>query len=198
MDCLIDISFPFGLEKNLLCENELENKGLRIIGKIKSENIVQDSVELKRLFKVIENECKNKRIWALLGSKDSNNWLPLQLASISAEKSDIRSEIKADLKRMTPFDKKTDKRVWKSEFYGAIMEVYVGQDIICQKYSKLREKCDYFSIAILIEEEYNNEDVDIITKYQKMEIELAYKLKPLIWNPSPKEKRYIKKQNLEE
>ena len=63
-------------------------------------------------------------------------------------------------------------------------------------YSKLREKCPHFAIAVLVKEEYGNEDVDIISKYQKKEIELAYELKPLIWNPSPREKVYIKEKTI--
>lgn len=191
MNYLIDKDFPFELENFLLSEEELEKKGLQIIGKINSEHIVQNSNELKSLFEKIDIECKEKRLWMLLGSNDLKNWLPLQLASVSAEESDIIYEIKTDLKRMTPFDPIKDIRGWKSKFHGQIMQVESGRDIICQKYFKLREKCPYFSIAILLNEEYCNEHIEIISKYQKKEIELAYDLKPLIWNPSPKEKKYI-------
>ncbi len=192
MNYLLDQEFPFGLEKFLLCRKELEKRGLQIIGQIDAKHIVQDSDELKNLFEIIESECINKRVWMLLGSVDSKNWLPLQLASVSAEKSDIRSEIKADLKRMIPFNPDKDIRKWTSKFHGAIMEVEIGRDIVCQKYSKLREKCLYFALAILVKEEYCNEDVEIVSRYQKKEIELAYELKPLIWNPSPNEKAYIR------
>ena len=37
-------------------------------------------------------------------------------------------------------------------------------------YSKLREKCPHFAIAVLVKEEYGNEDVDIISKYQKKKL----------------------------
>ncbi len=93
---------------------------------------------------------------------------------------------------MIPFDPQIDVKEWKSYYYGAIMEVEIGRDTVCQKYAKLREKCPFFAIAILDKEEYCEEDISIISKYQKKEIELAEKLEPLIWNPSPKEKKYIK------
>lgn len=189
---IIDKDFPFGLEEFLLCQKEIENRGLQIIVQIEAKHITQDSDELKALFEVIESKCKNKRLWVLFGSDDSKNWLPLQVASVFAEKSDIRSEIKKDFIRMTPYDPDKDVKEWRSKFYGAIMEVKIGQDVVCQKYSTLRKKCFNFAIAILEKEEYCNEDVEIISKYQKKEIELAYELKPLIWNPSPIEKKYIK------
>lgn len=196
MTYLLDREFPFGLENLLLCGKNIEEKGLQIIAQIDAKHIVHGSEELKKLFEIIESKCINKRMWVLLGSVDSKKWLPLQLASVSAEKSDIRREIKTDLKRMIPFDSDKDIRKWTSKFHGAIMDVEIGKDIVCQKYSKLREKCPHFAIAVLVKEEYGNEDVDIISKYQKKEIELAYELKPLIWNPSPREKVYIKEKTI--
>lgn len=49
------------------------------------------------------------------------------------------------------------------------------------------------SVSALTGEEYADTDNSIITKYQKKEIDLAYELKPLIWNPSPQEMKYLKK-----
>ena len=192
---IVNKKFPFGLEKMMLSQEEIKSKSLIFIGTIKAKDIIQDSEELNRLFNVVESRCKNKRLWGLFGSDDSKKWLPLQLGSVSAENSDIRSEIKTDLKRMTPFDKNKDVRSWESIFHGAIMEVENGHDIVCQKYSKLREICSHFAIAILANEDYEDDDHGIVTKYQKKEIDLAYELKPLIWNPSPKEKKYIKTIN---
>lgn len=99
MDLLIDKIFPFGLDNLLLCQKDIEEKGLRIIGKIESKYIYQGSDKLKKLFNLIELECSGRRLWGLFGSDDLQNWLPIQLASISADKKDIRSEIKADLKK---------------------------------------------------------------------------------------------------
>lgn len=197
MKYLLDNDFPFGLDKQLISQNDLNNLGLQIIGIISTQYLFINSNELKSFFKTIDSKCKDKHLWVLLGSNDSVNWLPIQLASISAENEDVRAEIKTDLKRMLPFDPQIDIKEWSSEFYGVIMQVEVGKDVICQKYSKIREKCKELSIAILTKEEYDNNHMTTISKYQEKEIELAYKLKPLIWNPSPKEKKYIKDNNLE-
>lgn len=197
MKYLLDNDFPFGLDKQLISQNDLNNLGLQIIGIISTQYLFINSNELKSFFKTIDSKCKDKHLWVLLGSNDSVNWLPIQLASISAENEDVRAEIKTDLKRMLPFDPQIDIKEWSSKFYGVIMQVEVGKDVICQKYSKIREKCKELSIAILTKEEYGNNHMNTISKYQEKEIELAYELKPLIWNPSPKEKKYIKDNNLE-
>lgn len=191
MGYLIDTPFPFGLEKYLLNEKEIDRKGLQIIAQIQSESICDDSNELKEFFGTIDSKCKDKRLWVLLGSDDSKRWLPLQLASVYAEKKDVRYEIKCDFKRMIPFNPETDIREWTSKFHGKIMEVEIGRDIYCQKYAKLREKSTFLAVAVLAKEKYANTDNGIITKYQKKEIDLAYELKPLIWNPSPQEMKYI-------
>lgn len=190
MNYLLDKEFPFGLK--LLSLKDISEIGLEIIGNIDATYIDRDSGELEALFKKINDKCINKRLWVLLGSKDNKKWLPIQLGSVSAKNSDIRSEIKTDFRRMIPFNPQIDVKEWKSNYYGAIMEVEIGRDTVCQKYAKLREKCPFFAIAILDKEEYCEEDISIISKYQKKELELAEKLKPLIWNPSPKEKKYIK------
>lgn len=106
-------------------------------------------------------------------------------------KKDVRYEIKSDFKRMIPFNPETDVREWTSKFHGRIMEVEIGRDIYYQKYAKLREKSTFLAVAVLAKEEYTNTDNGIITKYQKKEIDLAYELKPLIWNPSPQELKYL-------
>lgn len=192
MKYLIDSPFPFGLDDYLLDEKGITGKGLKIIAQIQSETIFDNSSKLKEFFESIDSICKDKRLWALFGSEDSKSWLPLQVASVSAEKKDIRYEIKSDFKRMIPFNPNIDVRKWTSEFHGGIMEVEIGRDIYCQKYGKLREKSKFLAVAILTKEEYADTDNSIITKYQKKEIELAYELKPLIWNPSPQEKKYLK------
>lgn len=191
MECLIDSPFPFGLEECLLNEEGITSKGLKIIAQIQSESICDNSNELKKFFNIIDSECKDKRLWVLFGSDNNKRWLPLQLASVSAEKKDIRYEIKSDFKRMIPFNPKTDVRKWTSKFHGYIMNVEIGRDIYCQKYAKLREKTKILAVAILINEQYADIDNSIITKYQKKEIDLANELKPLIWNPSPQEMKYL-------
>lgn len=191
MKYLIDNPFPFGLEKYLLNEKGIISKGLKIIAQIQSETICDNSNELKDFFDIIDSKCKDKRLWVLFGSDDSKRWLPLQLASVYGDEKDIRYEIKSDFKRMIPFNPETDVREWNSKFHSRIMEVEIGRDIYCQKYAKLREKSTFFAVAILAKEEYADIENSIITKYQKKEIELAYELKPLIWNPSPQEKKYL-------
>lgn len=191
---LLDKEFPFGLEKFLLDDKKIESQGLKIIGQIETKFIDYGSDKLKKFLNDIDSTCKNRRLWILFGKNNSANWLPLQLASVCAENKDIRSEIKTDFKRMIPFNSEKDVRAWTSEFHGVIMQVEIGRDVVCQKYSKLREKCSHLAIAILEKEEYSNKDNEIISMYQKREIELAYELKPLIWNPSPIEKKYIKEK----
>lgn len=195
MEYLLDKDFPFGLEMKMISKEDIEANGLQIIDKIEGKEIIQDSKKLKSFFEIIESKCKNKRLWVMLAgeNEDSQNWLPLQIASIFAINSDVVKEIKRDFRRMIPFDEKNDKKGWNSKFYNNIIEVKNGLDIVCQKYSKLREKCPYFAVAILKEENYGNDTDEIISKYQKKEIELAYNFEPLIWNPSPIEKKYLKK-----
>lgn len=86
MKYLIDKPFPFGLEKYLLNEEGINGKGLEIIAQIQSETICDNSNELKKFFDIIDSKCKDKRLWVLFGSDDSKSWLPLQLASVYAEK----------------------------------------------------------------------------------------------------------------
>ncbi|MBR4022040.1 MAG: hypothetical protein IKI94_05505 [Ruminococcus sp.] len=195
MGYLMDTIFPFGLENYLLDEEEINDKGLKIIAQIETETITDNSEKLKKFFNTINSKCEGKHLWALFGSNDAKKWLPLQLASVYAEEKDIRYEIKSDFKKMIPFNPKTDVRAWTSKFHDRIMEVEIGRDIQCQKYTKLREKSAYLAVAILTVEEYTDTDNSIITKYQKKEIDLAYELKPLIWNPSPQEMKYINNSN---
>lgn len=199
--------FPFELSDNLLSLNDLSRLCLEIvIDNIDSNIISYDSEELNKLFEDINEKCKGKHLWALLGKKtneeenddDAKIWLPLQLASVSSE--DVIKEIKADFTRMIPFDPNIDTKNLSSYFYKNIMEVEIGKDNICQKYSKLKERIPLFAIAIYKEDctkkgTYTEKDT-YITKYQKKEIELAGKIKPLIWNASPMEKKYINDNNL--
>ena len=86
MGYLIDNPFPFGLESYLLNEKGIANKGLQIIVQIRSKSIYDNSNELNEFFNIIDSKCKDKRLWVLFGSDDSKRWLPLQLASVYAEK----------------------------------------------------------------------------------------------------------------
>lgn len=191
---ILDKEFPFGLN-NLLSLNDLSGFCLDIvIDNIDSNIISYDSKELEQLFKDINEKCKDKHLWALLGkeNKDAKIWLPLQLASVSSE--DVIEEIKTDFTRMIQFDPNKDTKNLSSYFHKNIMEVEIGKDSICQKYSKLKESIPFFAIAIY-NEDYAKEDT-YITKYQIKEIELAGMIKPLIWNASPMEKKYINNNNL--
>lgn len=193
--------FPFELSDNLLSLNDLSRLCLEIvIDNIDSTKIFYGSKELKELFDDIDEKCKGKHLWALLGKEndDAKKWLPLQLASVSSK--DVIKEIKADFKRMIPFDPNIDTKNLSSYFYKNIMEVEIGKDNICQKYSKLKERIPLFAIAIYNEDctkkgTYTEKDT-YITKYQIKEIDLAKEIKPLIWNASPMEKKYINDNNL--
>lgn len=191
---ILDKEFPFGLN-NLLSLNDLSGFCLDIvIDNIDSNIISYDSKELEQLFKDINEKCKDKHLWALLGkeNKDAKIWLPLQLASVSSE--DVIKEIKTDFTRMIQFDPNKDTMNLSSYFHKNIMEVEIGKDSICQKYSKLKESIPFFAIAI-----YNGVYTEIdsdINEYQIKEIELARMIKPLIWNASPMEKKYINDNNL--
>lgn len=202
---ILDKEFPFELSDNLLSLNYLSGLCLDIvIDNIDSNIISYDSEKLNELFEDINEKCEGKHLWALLGKEkkpkkpnkkendDAEIWLPLQLASVSTE--DVRKEIKADFTRMIPFDPNIDTKNLSSYFHKNIMEVEIGKDNICQKYSKLKESIPFFAIAI-----YNGDYTEkntYITEYQKKEIELAKKIKPLIWNASPMEKKYINDNNL--
>lgn len=197
-ECILDKKFPFGLN-NLLSLDDLEGLDLDIvIDNINSNIISYNSKELEKLFDDINEKCKDKHLWALLGkesdkeeNKEAKIWLPLQLASVSSE--DVIKEIKGDFKRMLPFNSIKDTKNLSSYFHKNIMEVEIGKDSICQKYSKLKESIPFFAIAI-----YNGAYTEIdsdINEYQEKEIELAGKIKPLIWNASPKEKKYINVNN---
>lgn len=191
---ILDKEFPFGLN-NLLSLNDLSGFCLDIvIDNIDSNIISYDSKELEQLFKDINEKCKDKHLWTLLGkeNKDAKIWLPLQLASVSSE--DVIEEIKTDFRRMIQFDPNKDTKNLSSYFHKNIMEVEIGKDSICQKYSKLKESIPFFAIAI-----YNGVYTEIdsdINEYQIKEIELARMIKPLIWNASPMEKKYINDNNL--
>ncbi len=191
---ILDKEFPFGLN-NLLSLNDLSGFCLDIvIDNIDSNIISYDSKGLEQLFKDINEKCKDKHLWALLGkeNKDAKIWLPLQLASVSSE--DVIEEIKTDFTRMIQFDPNKDTKNLSSYFHKNIMEVEIGKDSICQKYSKLKESIPFFAIAI-----YNGVYTEIdsdINEYQIKEIELARMIKPLIWNASPMEKKYINDNNL--
>ena len=191
---ILDKEFPFGLN-NLLSLNDLSGFCLDIvIDNIDSNIISYDSKGLEQLFKDINEKCKDKHLWALLGkeNKDAKIWLPLQLASVSSE--DVIEEIKTDFTRMIQFDPNKDTKNLSSYFHKNIMEVEIGKDSICQKYSKLKESIPFFEIAI-----YNGVYTEIdsdINEYQIKEIELARMIKPLIWNASPMEKKYINDNNL--
>ena len=192
---ILDKKFPFELSKNLLSLTDLEELRLDIVtDNINSNIIFSNSKELEKLFDDINEKCKDKHLWALLGkeNKDAKIWLPLQLASVSSE--DVIKEIKTDFKRMIQFDPNKDTKNLSSYFHKNIMEVEIGKDSICQKYSKLKESIPFFAIAIY-NGDYTKKDT-YITKYQIKEIELAGLIKPLIWNASPMEKKYINDNNL--
>lgn len=50
MGYLMDTIFPFGLENYLLDEEEINDKGLKIIAQIETETITDNSEKLKNFF----------------------------------------------------------------------------------------------------------------------------------------------------
>lgn len=142
------------------------------------------------MFNEIDQKCKNSHVWALYGSIDNSNWIPLQVAS--KREKNVISEIKSDFLCMTSYDKERDLKDWNSYFYTSVMKVKYGFDVKCQKYQKMREMCKYLAVAILSDEESLAElDNEIISKYQKKECDIALKVKPLFWNPAGREFTYI-------
>ena len=183
--------FPYGCSCFTLVQIEKE-LCLKKICSIATIEIARDNKEFENLIKVVNEKCLDKHVWGLFGNNGEDQWIPLQVASISQKGKDIRREIRIDFNRMLPFSLEDDKREWKSYFHGTVMEVREGQDSVCQKYQKIKKLCDTLMIAIVDEENKLQEFTDgDISKYQKFEIELAKKIKPLFWNPSPRERKYL-------
>ncbi len=183
--------FPYGCNCFNLAQIEKE-LGLKKIYSISTIKVARKNKEFENMMKVVNEKCLDKHVWGLFGNNGEDRWIALQVASISEKGSDIRKEIRTDFNRMLPFSSEDDIREWKSYFHGIVMVVEEGQDVVCQKYQKMKNLCDTLMIAIVDEEnklpEFTDED---ISKYQKFEIELAKKTKPLFWNPFGKEWRYL-------
>lgn len=157
---------------------------------IETLEIEYNMAALNMMFNEIDQKCKNSHVWALYGSIDNSNWIPLQVAS--KREKNVISEIKSDFLCMTSYDKERDLKDWNSYFYTSVMKVKYGFDVKCQKYQKMREMCKYLAVAILSDEESLAElDNEIISKYQKKECDIALKVKPLFWNPAGREFTYI-------
>ena len=187
----IEAKFPYGLKK--YNESEINEIGLKVIHTIETSRIEYNTKELNELFNGIKEKCKDRHVWALYGSDDQKNWIPLQVASRNS--GNIIDEIRTDFLCMTSFDEKKDLKNWNSYFYNSVMEVRHGFNTKCQKYQKMREMCCYLSIAVLIGEDSLDETMEdsdgIVSKYQKKECDIALKIKPLFWNPAGKEFTYI-------
>ncbi len=175
----VETEFPYGL--NQYSEDEITKIGLKIIHIIETSKIEYDTEELKKLFDDINKECKNSHVWALYGSDNKKNWIPLQVASRNS--GNVINEIRTDFLCMTSFDKKKDLKNWNSYFYNSVMQIRYGFDAKCQKYQKMKKICNYLAIAILINEESLDEN-EKVTKYQKKECDIALKIQPLFWNPA--------------
>lgn len=62
MGYLMDTIFPFGLENYLLDEEEINDKGLKIIAQIETETITDNSEKLKNFFNTINSKCEGKHL----------------------------------------------------------------------------------------------------------------------------------------
>lgn len=192
MKLTVDSVFPYGLER--YNEAQIKDLGLKIIHIIDTSKIEYNTEELNNLFKDIDSKCNNSHVWALYGSIDKSNWIPLQVAS--RREKNVISEIKSDFLCMTSFNKERDLKDWNSYFYTSVMKVKYGFDAKCQKYQKMREMCKYLAVIILVDEEVLIEPNNIkISKYQKKECDIALKVKPLFWNPAGSEFTYINSIN---
>ena len=191
----VENCFPYGL--NQYNESEISKIGLKIIHTIETTKIKYNSFELNELLNNIKKECVHSHVWVLYGSDNKEDWIPLQVASTISE--NVVREIRTDFLCMTPFDEVRDSKNWDSYFYNSVMKIRYGFDAKCQKYQKMKNMCNYLAIAILINEESLDEDEKvknrIISKYQKIECDIALKIKPLFWNPAGKEFTYIKSIN---
>ena len=68
------------------------------------------------------------------------------------------------------------------------MDLTTAKSNISKKHRILNRLRHFLIVTTDSDSEENDE---MITKYQIKEIKSAYNLKPLIWKPSPKEKKYI-------
>ena len=94
---------------------------------------------------------------------------------------------------MVLYEEKQSKP-WNSYFYKSVMDIEYGSDLQCQKYGKIKGMCNFLAIAILENEKSlkGKKNGSDISDYQKVECDIAYKLKPLLWNPIGKEFTYLK------
>lgn len=189
----VETKLPYDI--NQYDEKEINEMGLKIIHIIETSKIEYNTKELKMLFVDIKEKCVNSHVWVLYGSDNKEKWIPLQAASKNSK--NVISEIRRDFLSMTSFDEKRDLKNWNSYFYNSVMEIRYGYDSKCQKYQKMKNMCNYLAIAILDPDKekslIENEKVKdgIISKYQKIECDIALDIKPLFWNPAGKEFTYI-------
>lgn len=182
-------------EDKQLDKEQIKELGLEVIYEIPCKSIERTDQKYNKLVNIVEEKCINKHIWVLWGNINEKQWKAIQVASVINENNDVRREIKRDFNRMLEYDESVDLRAWKSYFYGEVLKVKEKCDVICQKYQSIKESFEKLMVTVYSDEDNLGEcPNEIISKYQVCEIELAEKIKPIIWNPSPKEKQYLKKR----
>lgn len=192
MKIKITKKYPYGIEE--FKTDKITELGLKIIAEIKTSDIQADNHTMNAFLDVINKKCDDNHIWFLFGSNDKTSWIPLQAAS---KTNNVTEEIRNDFLCMFPYNRDNSTKSWDSHFYESVMEIDYGLERKCQKYRKIKDMCEWLGIAI-----YENEDqlVDFndgsgINKFQKVECDIALKLKPLLWNPAGKEFTYLKSKD---
>ncbi len=188
MQLIVEENFPYGL--SIYKKEQIEEIGLKMIdSSIQASDIEYDTEAMSTFFSDIEINCKKHHVWALFGSNDKTNWIPLQAASCTA--GDVVNEIKKDFLCMTSIEAR-DTKTWNSYFFKSVMNIDYGLDSKCQKYREIKKLCKYFSIAVLVNEsELEGCSDNLVTKYQKAECNIALTVKPLLWKPFGKEYTYL-------
>jgi len=189
MKIKVEKEYPYGITE--FKPNQIKDFGLKVIAEIEASEIQADNQNMRKFFYTIKKKCSDKHIWILFGSNDKNSWIPLQAAS---KTKNVAEEIRNDFLCMIPYNRDNSTKSWDSHFYKSVMDIDYGRERKYQKYRKIRNMCKWLGIAIF-ENENKLEEVNDnsgISKYQKAECDIAFELKPMLWNPAGKEFTYLK------
>ena len=180
---LIDTEYPYGCDTYTIEQIKSELHLVKLC-EIYSSDIDREKDNYKKFTETIDSKAKGKHLWALFGSNNGKNWVPIQVASVYAQEKDVRREIKCDFERMQP-PSKYDVREWKSYYHGSVIKVKEGLDVVCQKYQTISAMFQVFIVMVYDDEEKIHKTNGVnISKFQEQEIRIAKRLEPLIWNPA--------------
>ncbi|WP_394526889.1 hypothetical protein [Lacrimispora sp. JR3] len=184
---IYDSEYPYGCREIDLKAYNKENTGLGVLCQFSKGDILDEN-ERKKIFKNIKSGCKEKKVWALLGGTEKNQWICLQVASAS----NISEEIISDIKCMLPITSK-DTRPWKSQFHEKVFVVQYGLDVRCQKYRDMFERFSSFSIIIIEPKTYLKDSNNIYNSVKYAEVKYAYDTQALYWNAIKEEHEILRK-----